>query len=121
MKVKVIIKRTDERIGHVTNISTTEKNLRTQIGGDYEEYEFAPTLELPGIVVLSRADVKPWEPINCKIKEHMKMKPVQIAKIFRGNVIVIGKKVEDNSDRAYEDVPLTLDEWKRLIAGEASY
>lgn len=34
-KVKVIIKRPDEEIGHVTNISASKQNIERNIGGPY--------------------------------------------------------------------------------------
>ena len=121
MKVRCIIKRTDERVGHVTNISISDKNLRTQLGGDYTAYEFEPTLEMPAITILSKRDVKALEPINARINETMKEKPIRIKRIFRGDLIVIGPRIKDTKDDAFDELPITIEDWKRLISGEASY
>ena len=40
-KIKVIIKRPDERKGHVTFISNTLENLQRTVGGNIEVFRFA--------------------------------------------------------------------------------
>ena len=46
-KIRAIVKRPDEEIGHVTNISPTLQNLQNIVGGHIETVTIAP-----GVVVI---------------------------------------------------------------------
>ena len=41
-KIRAIVKRPDEKYGHVTNISCTLKNLQRIVGGPIETVSFGP-------------------------------------------------------------------------------
>lgn len=62
-KIKVIIKRPDEKYGHVTGISYKLENLQKTVGGYIE------TLTLPGYVLIVNEEGRiNGSPFNCWVE-----------------------------------------------------
>ena len=96
MKVRVIIKRPDEKYGHVCHISTRLENLQKTVGGYIET--------VPAIldaIIICNEDGK-----NLGLEPNM----WYFHDMLCGTIIVIGTKDED-----FADCPLTLDQWKTFV------
>lgn len=94
-KIKVIIKRPDEKYGHVANISATLKNLQKTVGGYIE------TLTLPGFTIICNEEGIPLGlERNCMVYGFT---------LF-GTIIVAGTQGED-----FADVEIPFDYWKAII------
>lgn len=94
-KIKVIVKRPDEKYGHVTNISNTLENLQKTVDGYIE------TLTLPGYVLILNEEGRiNGSPFNCWVEGFP---------IF-GTIIVAGATDED-----FDDVDISFEEWKAII------
>lgn len=101
-KVRCIIKRPDEQYGHVTNISTSLKNLQKIVGGPIE------TVACGGssvIICNEEGKIRGLEP-NFIIG----IAPLQ--DVVVGDAIVIGVDGDD-----FCDLPISFDLWKRLLKG----
>jgi hypothetical protein len=99
-KLKVIIKRPDERYGHVTYISPSLENLQKTVGG----YIQSVTLGLSNMIFCDEeGKLKGKEP-NFKI-----YRPYFHDTIV-GTVIVVGVEEED-----FTDVSVSFDDWKRYL------
>lgn len=94
-KIKVIIKRPDEKYGHVTAISNTLKNLQNTVGGYIE------TLTMPGYTLIVNEEGIPLDlPFNCKVAGF---------NLF-GTIIVAGTQGDE-----FADVQISFEEWKAII------
>lgn len=94
-KIKVIVKRPDEKYGHVTNISNTLENLQKTVDGYIE------TLTLPGYVLILNEEGRiNGSPFNCWVEGFP---------IF-GTIVVAGATDED-----FDDVDISFEEWKAII------
>lgn len=94
-KIKVIIKRPDEKYGHVTNISNTLENMQKTVGGYIE------TLTMPGYVLILNEEGRLDEsPFNCHVAGF---------NLF-GTIIVAGTQGDE-----FADVGISFDEWKKII------
>lgn len=98
-KIKVIIKRPDEEIGHMTHISNTLANFQNTVGGYIE------------VVPLDKENI-----ILCN--EEGKIKGLDFNMAFRGDflvgtIIVCGIKGE-----FFKDINLTFEEWKNIVREE---
>lgn len=94
-KIKVIIKRPDEKYGHVTAISNTLKNLQNTVGGYIE------TLTMPGYtLIVNEEGILLDLPFNCKVAGF---------NLF-GTIIVAGNQGDELAD-----VGISFDEWKKII------
>ncbi len=94
-KIKVIVKRPDEKYGHVTNISCTLENLQKTVGGYIE------TLTLPGFTIICNEEGIPLGlEENCKVYGFT----------FFGTIIVAGVNDED-----FDDVGIEFDTWKVIL------
>lgn len=101
-KVRCIIKRPDEQYGHVTNISTSLKNLQKIVGGPIE------TVACGGssvIICNEEGKIRGLEP-NFRIGSGW------LADVIVGEAIVIGTDGED-----FCDLPISFDVWKKLLKG----
>lgn len=96
MKTRVIIKRTDEKYGHVTNISTSLENLRRTVGGYIET---VPAVLDAIILCNENGKLLNLEPNMWYFHDRL-----------CGTIIVIGTK-----DDEFADCPLTLDTWKKFV------
>lgn len=96
-KIKVIVKRPDEEVGHVTNISQSLKNLQNTVGGYIE------TVSLPdGVVIICNEEGRILGlPHNC----------IAYGVDFVGTIIVCGRSGEE-----FADIPISLAEWKEILA-----
>lgn len=101
-KIKVIIKRLDEEIGHVTHISDSPENLQKTVGGPIRILGWANFL-------LISQDPKSGNvlPHNCTIGSGFPIIPI------RGTVIVAGGGADRTPN--FTDVPISLKFWKELI------
>lgn len=94
-KIKVIIKRPDEKYGHVTAISNTLENLQKTVGGYIE------TLTMPGYVLILNEEGRLDEsPFNCHVAGF---------NLF-GTIIVAGTQGDE-----FADVRIGFDQWKEII------
>ena len=94
-KIKVIVKRPDEKYGHVTHISNTLENLQNTVGGYIE------TLTMPGYtLIVNEEGILLDLPFNCKVAGF---------NLF-GTIIVAGTKGDE-----FADVGISFDEWKKII------
>lgn len=94
-KIKVIVKRPDEKYGHVTHISNTLENLRKTVEGYIE------TLTMPGYVLILNEEGRLDEsPFNCHVAGF---------NLF-GTIIVAGVKGDE-----FADVQIGFDQWKEII------
>ena len=94
-KIKVIVKRPDEKYGHVTNISATLANLQKTVDGYIE------TLTLPRYtLIVNEEGIINDLPFNCRVAGFM---------LF-GTVIVA-----DTQGDEFADVGISFEEWKAII------
>lgn len=99
-KIKVIIKRPDEAIGHVTNISDTLENLQRTVGGYIETLTI---LRNPDLVIIMNEDGKLMNlPYNFKIP----------GDTIHGDVIVCGFDGEE-----FCDIPIDRKTWNSILLG----
>ena len=98
VKILAIIKRPDEKYGHVTWISDTLANLQRNVGGYIETVTFPD-----GLVVICNEEGKLRNlPENCKVN----------GVPFVGDIIAVGA----DDGEGFTDVPVTLQEWKKMIS-----
>lgn len=94
-KIKVIVKRPDEKYGHVTNISATLANLQKTVDGYIE------ALTLPGFTIICNEEGIPLGlERNCKVYGFT----------FFGTIIVAGTQGDE-----FADVGISFEEWKAII------
>lgn len=99
-KIKVIIKRADEEYGHVTNVSQRLENLQNTVGGHIETVTIAPGL----VIICNENGRLIGLPENCTV-----VTP-NTSVDFVGDIIVAGV-----SGDAFNDVPISLKEWKGMV------
>lgn len=99
-KIKVIIKRPDEKVGHVTWISNTLENLQRTVGGHIEVYNTG----IRDVTIICDEEGKLKHYVN---NFHA---GIMFPELFVGTVIVCGT----NSDE-FTDVPISLKEWKLML------
>ena len=97
-KVRVIIKRPDEEIGHVTNISPSLENLQRTVEGYVEAVRLCDDLW----ILCNEEGLLKGLPYNCRI-----------AGIdFYGDIIFIGSKGE-----GFADLTMSFADYKRYVLG----
>ncbi|MBE6016691.1 MAG: DUF3846 domain-containing protein [Lachnospiraceae bacterium] len=94
-KIKAIIKRPDEKVGHMTWISDTLENLQRTVGGYIETVTFGDMV----IICDEEGRLKKKEP-NCTIGNVS----------FVGTIIAVGQDGDE-----FADVPIDMTGWKFLI------
>lgn len=94
-KIRAVVKRPDEKYGHMTNISNTLSNLQRTVGGYIE------TLTLGDIVIIVNEEGK-----------HQKLEPNMMigTDMLVGTIIVCGVNGEE-----FDDIPISFNVWKRLV------
>lgn len=97
-KVRCIIKRPDELVGHVTNISTRLENLQRTVGGYIETVTYCTDL----VIICNEEGRLLGLPYNCTIA----------GVDFVGDIIVIGSDGEE-----FSDLKLSLKDWKECWLG----
>lgn len=95
-KIKAIIKRPDEEIGHMTNISPSLENLQKTVGGYIET---VPITEKLMLLCDEEGRLKNREP-NLWIGQEL----------IVGTVIICGVKGEE-----FDDIPINFQIWKELM------
>lgn len=105
-KIRAIVKRPDEEIGHVTNISATLKNLQNIVGGYIETVTIRP-----GVVVICNEEgrIAGLDP-NCAVKVESLLGCGTVD--FVGEIIVVGADGDE-----FCDLPewVTRKEWKTWL------
>lgn len=100
IKVRAIIKRPDERYGHVSNISCTEQNLQKTVDGRIQRMEVATDT-----VMLINADGNIFD-----LPKNLYKGIWPFGEVIRGTVVLIGFDGED-----YYDCPLSFTSWKLML------
>lgn len=97
-KIKVIVKRPDEKVGHLTYISNTLENLQKIVGGRIEVVHTG----ISGLILILDEDGK--------LKEYQKnfliggrMFPDMVV----GTAVLCGESEDD-----FADVPINMAQWK---------
>lgn len=106
-KIRAIIKRPDEEIGHVTNISPKLKNLQNIVGGNIETVTIRP-----GVVVICNEEGRiTGLDLNCVVKVDTLFGYGLVG--FCGEIIVVGACEDD-----FCDLPewVTRREWASWLA-----
>lgn len=98
--IKVIIKRPDEKVGHVTHINNTLDNLQKSVGGYIETVPLGVRDAI--IICDENGKNKPYE-TNFRMGMFLQDRVV-------GTVVICGTDGED-----FADVPITLKEWKLIL------
>jgi hypothetical protein len=101
-KVRCIIKRPDEPIGHVTNISVSLNNLQRIVQGYIEYVRLSTDL----YVICNEEGLINDMPYNCSLGGHQ----------FFGDIIIIGAD-PDNEESGVCDLPITFKEYKETFFG----
>lgn len=94
-KIKVIIKRPDEKIGHITWITPTLENLQKHVDGYIEAVNYGDMT-----ILCDEEGRLKKKPYNCKIGRTT----------FAGTIIAVGSDGEE-----FADVPLDIAGWKFLV------
>ena len=95
-KIRAIVKRTDEQYGHVTNISSTLKNLQKIVEGPIET-------------------VKVMEDMVIICNEEGKLRGLD-ANFVCGQDIIVGEVAVVGVDgEEFSDVPIDLPTWKWIL------
>lgn len=103
-KVRCIIKRPDEKYGHVTNISTSLKNLQKTVGGE----EIKRINVIPGHSVILYNEA--WKDLG--MRHNIFPGGYPYFKNIGGDIIVIG--VDEEADD-YIDLDMSFTAWKELL------
>ena len=102
-KIKAIIKRPDEKYGHMTNISNTLENLQRTVDGYIEAVTYMGTVttQSGSFVVICNEEGRIRNlPFNCWIGGNC----------FHGTIIVVEAKVDE-----FTDLTMSMQNWKKLI------
>lgn len=106
-KVKCIIKRPDERYGHMTNISTTLENLQKTVDGPIESVTISDTTD-PKLILICNEEGK-----IRKLERNFRIGSGWLADTIVGTVIIIGADKEGE----LVDIPISYDLWKEILKG----
>lgn len=98
-QIRVIIKRPDEKVGHVTHINDTLENLQKLVGGKIEV-----TRAFGGVLIICNEEGKVHG-----LKRNFK-KGIAFSDIIVGPVIVCGEQGDE-----FGDIPITIDNWKTVL------
>lgn len=101
-KIRVIIKRPDEKYGHVTNISPSINNLQKTVEGYIERVRICS-----GVAMLINEDGK-----YCNLPRNIKFGEYPRNTVIAGTVVIVG---EENGE--FTDCPLDFQMWKELLKG----
>ena len=101
-KIRAIIKRPDERYGHVCNISDSEKNLKGIVDGRLKVTQITSE-----VVMIENLDAYVFD-----LPKNFSMGKWPFTNTVRGTVILLG--LDDVNDE-YVDCPLNFQIWKQLL------
>lgn len=112
-KIKAIIKRPEEKYGHVTNISCTLENLQKHVDGPIETLTVAP-----GVVLVVNEEGKLREDLipNFRIWSDIEVLGYSVHDVIYGTAIVLGVDGEE-----FADVPISYNEWGCLLHEWGNY
>ena len=96
MKIKAIVKRPDERYGHMTHVSNTLENLQRIVGGYIE------VLPIGGDLLIICNEEGKLE----NLEDNMEYGDDMLV----GTIIVVGENGEE-----FGDIPISFEEWKSLV------
>lgn len=99
-KIRAIVKRTDESVGHVTNISNTLKNLQKLVDGNIE-----PVRITDGCILLCNE-----EGVILDLPHNLIVGRPPFHHSIVGDVVVVGVDGEE-----FCDCPLDFATWKWLL------
>jgi hypothetical protein len=99
-KIKAIVKRADEPIGHMTWISDTLENLQKHVGGYIETVTLTPKV----VVICDEEGRIKDKPFNCTL-----FPGLYIQQSFVGDIVVVGVDGDE-----FGDVPIDMKTWKKL-------
>ena len=108
-KIKVIVKRPDEKFGHMTWISDTLENLQKHIDGHIQVVPITPVL--PGEGLINNGLV-----MICNEKGKIRhlnrnfVMGIAAPDVVVGTVILCGT----NGDE-FADIPIDMSQWKRIL------
>ena len=101
-KIRVVIKRPDEKFGHMTNISAKLENLQKTVGGHFETVTLLPATEKRSpVIAIVNEDGK-----NLGLDRNMRIP----GDILVGTIIVCGVDGEDLGD-----IPIDFQLWKSTV------
>ena len=100
-KLRAIVKRPDEKYGHMTNISASLENLQKTVGG------YVETVTCENFVILCNEDGK-----NLDLEPNMPIGEDMLV----GTIIVIGSKGEE-----FADLEISFQSWKTFVDLEWNY
>lgn len=104
--IKVIIKRTDEKYGHVANVSNTLDNLQKLIGGRIEVHTLMVSEKVgENLIMICNADRK-----NFNLSKNFIWGKPPFHDVIVGDVVICGAWGDD-----FTDVPINFETWKYLI------
>ena len=99
-KIRAIVKRTDEAVGHVTNISNTLKNLQKLVDGNIE------TVRITDSVILICNE----EGVILDLPRNLTVGRPPFHHTIVGDIVVVGVDGEE-----FTDCPLDFGTWKWLL------
>ena len=110
-KLKAIVKRPDEKYGHMTAISDSLENLQRTVDGYIEVVTFPPLMrnEDKFVVICDEEGRLKGKEYNCTV-EPRDQRWMSISCDFCGDIIVLGVDGEE-----FADCPLTMPEWKKML------
>ena len=100
VKIRAIIKRPDEKFGHVTYISCTLKNLQRVVDGPIEVVPFASNM---AIICNEEGKLR-------GLDKNFIIKYTYSADVIVGEIAIVGVDGEE-----FCDCPLDFSIWKRLL------
>ena len=101
-KIKAIVKRPDEKYGHMTAVSNSLKNLQNIVGGHIEVVTLMPD---KGLVMICNEDGK-----LLGLEKNFIWGVPPFHDVIVGEVIICGVEDED-----FTDVPIDFKTWKFII------
>lgn len=99
-KIRAIVKRPEEKYGHVTNISPSLKNLQKIVGGHIETVALCD-----GAIMICNEDGK-----NLGLEHNFIMGYPPFIDVIVGEVAIIGVDGEE-----FGDCPLDFNVWKMML------
>lgn len=97
-KIKAIVKRADEEVGHMTWISNTLENLQRIVGGYIETVTMRKTRDdVPIVVICNEEGLLDGLPINCTAG----------GVLLHGDIAIVGVDGDE-----FTDVPIDFKTWK---------
>lgn len=102
-KIKVIVKRPDEEVGHIEEIRNELKTFQKTVGGYIEPIVIAEGSDR--IIVICNEEGK-----LRGLRENFRVMAPMIADVICGTAIICGDAGED-----FADCPIGLDTWQRML------